>query len=369
MILSFAFLALTQIAIASDADLHMHLFIDGGTIPYIYSGGGFGPLTVQDSQDKWGSKVNTETLKKSHLRLVVLALYAHKIGGWNLRQSIRNQIQQVRRFVSDNSEWILARDPHEAEIALQQGKRVLVLSLEGASGILENRQDLDEFIDREGIAIVTPVHFLDDAIGGASLMRGYLGPLMNPLGWIRSWWSGSFVEGVRANPQGLQQEGERLIQELLDRGVWPDLAHSSDATQDSLLALLEARNVPPLHSHTSLRHHHGAERAIGRQHLSRMAKNGGLLGLIPSQDMLEPATLEQHLSETFAVLGPGHIFWGTDYNAPIRGIPEAFRLDQLSDWVAREPKKFEGMGRAEDFVRSWKKVKKKNPTAGVGSSK
>ena len=49
----------------------------------------------------------------------------------------------------------------------------MILALEGASGIIETDEDLAEFVDRDGIRIVTLIHLTDDEFGGAAFLKGY----------------------------------------------------------------------------------------------------------------------------------------------------------------------------------------------------
>src|SRR5690606_26901719 len=125
-----------------------------------------------------------ETLRESGIRILVAALYAHPLMTWDLRDSIRRQIAQAERFVKENPEWVLVRDAIETRKVLAEGKRALILSLEGAAGILESEKDLHEFIDERGIRIVTLLHLIDDHFGGAAFLRG-AAILANPWAALR----------------------------------------------------------------------------------------------------------------------------------------------------------------------------------------
>jgi microsomal dipeptidase-like Zn-dependent dipeptidase len=88
------------------------------------------------------------------------------------------------------------------------------------------------------------------------------------------------------NAQGLTPAGRELAQKLIARGVWIDLAHASDASARDLLALTDAAGLPALITHTSLRRHLPAERAAPDWELEAAARTGGVVGLVPSDEML-----------------------------------------------------------------------------------
>src|SRR6185437_2718268 len=113
-----------------------------------------------------------DALARSGLGIVVATLYAHPLFtytvGKSLRDSIRAQIKLARKFVLGRPDWVIATEPDHASEALASGKHVMILALEGASGILESEQDFHEFIDEGGIRIVGPLHLTDDEFGGVA---------------------------------------------------------------------------------------------------------------------------------------------------------------------------------------------------------
>jgi microsomal dipeptidase-like Zn-dependent dipeptidase len=321
-------------------DLHAHLFMsEGSGFPFF---GHFNePLHAHDWSSHFKTRVNAETLERSGVRIAVVALYSHPlffrslIGGQ--RESVRHQIAEVRHFVSIHPNWIIARNSTEARNALAAGKRVLIFSLEGASGVLETESDIHEFVDQAGIRIVTPLHFINDDIGGAALMPG-LASLVNPFAatgsWIRSRRDST---GALVNGQGLTSHGKELIALLVKHGVWIDLSHASDASIQDLLPILRASHQPLLFTHTILREAFRGERGISTPLLQEVAKSGGILGLLPSDDMLKgtevpgklcppvcqgqcsggEAAFATQYQELKNSLPASRIFIGSDIHAPI----------------------------------------------------
>ncbi len=295
-----------------------------------------GPIRAESWKDRLRSRVNEASLEKSGFGLVVVALYSHPLFKGSQRESIRRQIATARAFVQKHPDWALVRSPLELEAVLEKGKRALILSLEGASGVLESEEDLKEFVDGEGIRIVTPVHFIDDSIGGASLMPSALGFLANPLAWLRSRVGGAPgvpEEHVRRNPLGLRPEGRRLIEALLRRGVWIDLAHASDALVADVLPMLRERGQPILVSHTMLRQHYRAERGVTVALLSAVKSSGGIAGVIPSEDITGMTPVKdspceggidafwEQAGEIASRVGAESLAVGSDVNAPLRFLP------------------------------------------------
>ncbi len=146
---------------------------------------------------------NEATLQSSNLGVVVVALYALPVLSGNRRQAIRLQIADAENFCRTHPEWLIARSPDEARAAHLAGKRVMVLSLEGASGILEHESDFREFIDQGGIRIVTFAHITNDHLTGAALMKGYR-RLSSPWEWTKSLFAPHYnAKGILVSSKGL----------------------------------------------------------------------------------------------------------------------------------------------------------------------
>jgi microsomal dipeptidase-like Zn-dependent dipeptidase len=377
-------------------ELHAHLFMKEG-LSWFFSGDFNGPLQATSWKDRFSSQANPETLEKSGLKIVVASLYAHPLLTLSLRDSIRRQLDQAEAFVAAHPNWIIARSGIDAEVALAQGKRVIVLALEGAAGVIEDEADMAEFIDRRGIRIVTFLHLTDDFLGGVAFLRG-AGSLASPVAWARNLFSGHRGEGdVKANDRGLSESGRKLLDAFVARGVWIDLAHSSDLSQKDLVPVLEKAGQPLLYTHTVLRSQHPAERAISDQQLADIKRLGGIVGLMPSEDMLKgtsvPADLcpamqcpsgceggahalaAQYRELAGKIGGAEGIALGTDYNG---GIPHlrpscgtGTVLDQEGMWNISQAgdvwKSLAKLGapvpseeaRVRKFLSAWKAVRPK----------
>jgi membrane dipeptidase len=265
-------------------ELHSHLFMKEG-MGWMSTGDFNGPLRAKDWKSLFGNQANPEALERSEIGLIVVALYAHPLFTLNLRDSIRSQIRLAEDFVAKHPGWIIVRDARQARDALAHGKRVMVLALEGASGIIEDERDLKEFVDEKGIRIVTLLHLTDDRFGGVAFLSG-IKALASPLAWLTQLLMPAYdADGVRINGNGLSFEGKEMAEQLVKRHVWIDLAHASDRSQEALVPLL--KGLPLLYTHTTLRKYLAAERGVTMAQLERVRQSGGIVGLIPSEDMLE----------------------------------------------------------------------------------
>lgn len=363
-------------------ELHAHLFMKEG-MTWFFRGDFDGPLRAETWRDRFRTQANPETLDRSELGVLVATLYAHPLFTLSLRDSIRRQVAQAERFVATHPNWVIARSAEEAREALSQGKRALVLALEGAAGILETEEDLREFVDEKGIRIVTLLHLTDDGYGGVAFLRGFRA-MASPWAWLTQLFDPAHEDEVRINRNGLTKEGREMALKLMRRGVWIDLAHASDPSARELIAISEASTTPLLYTHTSLRRYLGAERGIASWQLEAVKRSGGIVGLMPSEEMLGGTTpppceggiqaLARQYGETARIVGPESVMLGSDYNGGIPhlrpGCPLGTALDAEGLWnIGQVPAvwdSLEKMGRpvprprrkmVDAFLAAWSRVR------------
>lgn len=314
---------------------------------WAFKGHFFDPLQSTSWKDRFSSQANPRAMEESGLDIIVAALYAHPLFVWSLRDSIRKQLQLVEKFVHENPKWIVAKNPIEAQKALLTRKKVIILSLEGASGILETEEDLKEFIDEGGIRIVTLLHLTDDEFGGVAFLNG-LKILSSPIALLKSFLYPTHDQnGVKLNSQGLTKMGQTLALKLIQRKVWIDLSHASDKSQNELYPLLLKVKQPILYTHTVLRKYLEAERGLSIEQLKKVASTDGLIGLIPSSEMLKgtPAVgkcngsisyLAYQFQEVAQYLDEASIGIGSDFNGGISHLEPSCSthtsMDQQGLW-------------------------------------
>jgi len=369
-----------SVAHADGIDLHAHLFLEHGVPHWFYNGCFTCPLQAKDYSSLTGSKANEEELLKSKLDITVASIYAVSFGFRDLRESIRQQIQAARDFVLRHPDWIIARSSATAAAAIKYKKRVLVLSLEGADGILQREEDIQEFLIKSPIALVTPLHLTDDEFGGAAFLRSFHG-FLNFSSFVRGIFDPIWVEDVRTNHVGLTEQGRWLIKKLIESRVWIDLAHASDKAQKEILSETAKLKLPLLYTHTSLREYHGAERGLAKWQIEEIKSKGGMVGLLPSRNYLNGTPQYECDIKAFFMqyrqianqIGRNSVTIGSDFNAPIEhlapgcgtyeGIDEEgfWRPDQISElWGAvnnfqvglADPK-----GQLGQFLKLWARVR------------
>jgi microsomal dipeptidase-like Zn-dependent dipeptidase len=289
-----AVLLVSTVALASPAkaqeltvDLHAHLFMDEALGWFFEGNFNDAKLSANSWDDRLSSKANRATLQQSGLGVVVVSLIAHPVYRADMRDAVRKQIAAAERFVAETDGWAIARNAGEVKAIVASGRRAMVLSLEGAVGVLESEDDLREFIDEKGISIVTEIHLVDDRFGGAAALTGFQ-YAANPRGVADQLLDAHFDgHGVQTNRHGLSPLGKTLAIELIKRGVWIDLTHASDAALAELVPIVEQAGQPLLFTHTTLRRYRPAERSLSDAMLARVAKSGGIIGLIPTEDAFQ----------------------------------------------------------------------------------
>ncbi|MGE3974062.1 MAG: membrane dipeptidase [Bdellovibrionales bacterium] len=360
----FALLFISQSVFASGVDLHSHLFMEEGIPQWLYKGCFQCPLKATSAKDLFSSKINRDELLKSDLDIMVASLYAHALGRYQKREAIRHQIRLAKDFVNEWPQWVLATDAQQATRALAQRKKVLILSLEGAEGVLETEADFDEFVAYGPLRIVTPIHLSDDEVGGAALLQHIFG-IINPLAFFKSFVNGRKVENVRVNNKGLTPKGRWVIQRLLDYRVWIDLTHASDMSQMEMISMMKKAKQPLLYTHTVLREFHGAERGLAQWQIEELKATGGMVGILPSPNYLHRAESSQvkkcencdsscttgfysfvvHYQKLARELGQDAVTAGTDFNAP---LPHLVPQCGFREGVGRE-----GFWKASQYKNLW----------------
>jgi microsomal dipeptidase-like Zn-dependent dipeptidase len=327
-------------------ELHSHAFMEHGMGPF-FQGKFTGELQTTSWKQMLKSNLNEEVLLKSKVRIFVVALYAHPVlvskpkALWHagVRLAIKRQIQEARAFVARHPEsWVLATNPKQAQADFDQGKNLMILSLEGAHSLFNRPEDFDKFLgDKGGIAIVTPVHLIDNKYMGASYMRG-----LRKTFFTKKHFTLKRKDGAKINPKGVSKKGHAFVQELLRRKIWIDLSHMSDLAMEEVVPLIVEYGWPLLHTHTSLRHFYKAERAISDYQVQLVKEFGGMIGLTPSQEMLTDTRVDKKLcpeacacakddlvkfSTHFHALrqkiGEENIAFGSDFNGGIPHLPES----------------------------------------------
>jgi microsomal dipeptidase-like Zn-dependent dipeptidase len=282
-------------------------------------------------------------------------------------KSASRQFDFVRQLVSANSSWMaLATTPEQARTAIAQNKLAVVLGLELDELSMEQILQLK---DDYGVALVVPVHLVNNSFGGAAVYDDFfnyanylltgrffrvtddaeldfalgpvssmtipvLGPLINP----------TEVSFANANYQSAESHRNQVglrddygLRRLMKAGLLVDLAHMSASATDAALAADERGAYPLVYSHGGLRAASGAtERQMSRAQYDRLVASGGIFGLgtgLRGAGAPIDAWLRQYVD--LAVDGPTAL--GTDLNGMAPQVERsevglAYPFSALTGW-------------------------------------
>lgn len=296
-------------------DLHAHLDMKPGLGILLQ-----GSFSEAPRANHWSDRIHTKVsasllaalTKETRPKLIVATLYGHPYLGYsfardglrfnrknNVRNGVEAEYRNLSAFVRDHSaDFAFAKNAGEARAILKQGKTVIVLSLEGAWGTLDSTQDIHRWVDERGLAIVTPVHLTPDELGGNALMSAFWSLANSTMDFLRSVIAtrGDCLKTYCKSLEGLSAKGNQIVDELMYRNVWLDLAHANDIEIHSILEKYThgtptsgAQALPLLVTHTQLRKYFPTERGLGDLEIDYVRKHDGIIGLIPTQQMMPVA--------------------------------------------------------------------------------
>ena len=170
------------------------------------------------------------------------------------RGSARARLWQLIDAVHDlcrrNSGQLgLAQSAVEIRSLAAEGKRAVVLSIEGAQGIGDELSELDRLY-ASGVRVIGPTHFRSNAWGDSCTDRPLHG--------------------------GLSALGRRAIATMNSMGIIIDVSHLSDG---AFWQTIEASERPLLASHSSARAIVEHPRNMTDEMISAVAARGGLIGV------------------------------------------------------------------------------------------
>ena len=150
-------------------------------------------------------------------------------------------------------------------------------------GSLENIQNLYD----EGFRMMGLHHFFDNKLGGS-------------------------LHGV--SQAGLSDFGRDAVREMNRLGIMVDVAHSSEAVVDEVLAL---STTPLIVSHTGMRGACDSPRNISDERMQRIAAGGGLIGIGYWDGAVcdaTPAGVAKSIRYAVNLVGHEHVALGSDYD-------------------------------------------------------
>lgn len=298
---------------SAQIDLHAHLHMKPGMGAMIK-----GDFNQAPTADRWSDRFQMRASGKSlaesstllRPKLIIMSFYGHPYFAYSLsrdglhfdrrenaRNAVEREYQEFKTFIDQHSDHFkIVRNANEARSIIQSGKTAIVLSLEGAWGHLESTEDFNKWVNERGLAIVTPVHLTPDELGGNALMSTIISLANSTFDFIASVWQsrGLCLKTFCKSTEGFSPAGVKLVDELMNRKVWIDFSHANEIEVNSLLPKLEKNNLPLIATHTQLRDFYPVERGLGNAEINYIRKHDGIIGLIPSQQMIPAAMKQAH---------------------------------------------------------------------------
>jgi microsomal dipeptidase-like Zn-dependent dipeptidase len=264
-------------------DLHIHLAAHLA-VPVYGPGPDRAPPARRTHEHAIEAQLFTEDLVAPGPSILVSLAYANLMNAeFVSRRQMRAHMERQLAFVEDfclrhAERFGLARTPDEARSILASGRTAVVHGIEGATKILDDADDARAWADR-GVAVITPVHLADNAIGGSWCQPGVLAMLNVP---------GCWREALAPRRHGLTPFGTARIGDLIDAGIVVDLAHMAHAAFAEAIPLLQARRVAPVFTHVTAASVRRDPVALTDDELRQIYALGGLVGVTANLSHLSP---------------------------------------------------------------------------------
>jgi membrane dipeptidase len=161
--------------------------------------------------------------------------------------------------------------------------------------------------------------------------------------------SGSSGKGpyFRRNAGGLSEEGKRFVELVAEVGGLVDVSHASDEATEDVLVISERLKRPVLATHSNARALSPHPRNLTDDHIRRIARTGGIVGVNFHQPFLRTspgvgAGLKEVLQQIRYIENVGGIeavAIGSDFEGGITPVPELYHigtLPRLSEALRRD---------------------------------
>jgi len=224
---------------------------------------------------------------------------------WNsLLERAVYQSEKLHHFAEDSDGALrVVRTAAEFDAALSAGALAGILATEGAHPLEGDIANLDR-LWTAGYRIIGLQHFFDNELGGS-------------------------LHGV--TNAGLTDFGREAVRAIEEKGLIIDLAHSSEAVVEDVLAI---SNAPLIVSHTGLKGACDTPRNIRDELMVEIARRGGLIGIgywDAAVCDVSPDGIAQSIRYAADLLGVEHVVYGSDYDGAVTVIMDSGERAALTD--------------------------------------
>jgi membrane dipeptidase len=217
---------------------------------------------------------------------------------WNWFSLINRTLSQseaLADFVENEGElaiFIQSKADLERLIEARKSNRQVIgamLGIEGGHALEASLENLEK-VYAAGVRMIGPTHFFDNELGGSAHGE---------------------------NGAGLTEFGKEAVKKMNELGIFIDLAHSSPAIVDDVLALT---SKPVMVSHTGVRAVLDSQRNLSDEQIRKIAANGGIIG-IAFFDMAvgvpELPNIIASIKHVRDLVGVNYVALGSDYDGSV----------------------------------------------------
>lgn len=242
--------------------------------------------------------------------VTLLAMVQHwPVKTWfSLKQRALFQANKLQEFVGnggDQLRLVVNQQQLSAALKLRQQQPELIITLLGIEGshALDGELEAIEDLYLAGYRMIALQHFFDNKLGGS-------------------------LHGV--SKAGLTDFGRKVVTRLQQKNIIVDVAHSSPAVVDDVLAMSEK---PLLVSHTGIKGVCASDRNISDVQMQAIAKAGGLIAIGFWQGAVcdfSPQGVVKTLRYAIDLLGENHVALGSDFDGSVSSQFDSSELAVLT---------------------------------------
>ncbi|MFP6662837.1 MAG: membrane dipeptidase [Deltaproteobacteria bacterium] len=207
--------------------------------------------------------------------------------------------------------------------------------------VLEDRGDLEEVLARRargesvlgGLLATEGSHALDGELASIAELRGAGFRMMSLQHFFDNSLGGSLHGQSKS---GLTPFGREVVLELVRQKIMLDVAHSSPAVVEEVLAMVE---VPLVVSHTGIHSICPSPRNISDRLMRKIGERGGLIGIgfwDAAVCDITPAGIARAIRGAVSVAGIDHVALGSDWDGGTTVMVDASELPALTQALLAE---------------------------------